>query len=114
MSDFVINPIDIGKRVRQLRLKQNKTQCYYADMLYISPSYLALIESGKRLPTIEVLIHISKVADVTLDYLVYGDDTNMDSIQKTFDRLRATYSDNDIKNALRLTEYYLELINNKE
>lgn len=109
MAEFIANAQDIGYRIRSLRLRQNKTQSYYADLLYISPSYLALIEAGKRMPNIDVLVRISTLADVSLDYIIFGKDDNLDSEQKTFDRLKNTYSKNDIKKALRLTEFYLKL-----
>lgn len=109
MTEFIVNAKDIGIRIRSLRLKQNKTQSYYADLLYISPSYLALIESGKRIPNIDVLVRISTIADVSLDYIIFGKDDNLDPMQKTFDRLRNTYSENDLKKALKLAEYYLKL-----
>ena len=50
MNNIILNPKELGERIRKLRFKRNKTQSYFADMLYISPSYLALIESGKRVP----------------------------------------------------------------
>ncbi len=109
MTDFSINPAAIGARVRKLRKKQGKTQAYYADLLYISPSYLALIESGKRIPTLEVLAQIAKVGDVTLDYLVFGDKTHLDEEQETFNRLRSSYPKAKLKNALKLAEYFLNL-----
>lgn len=111
MTEFIVNSEDLGARVRSLRLKQNKTQSYFADILYISPSYLALIESGKRIPNLDVLVRISTVADVSLDYLVFGKDDTLDSEQKTFDRLRISYSSDEIRRALRLAEYYLKLSN---
>ena len=76
MTDFSINLTDIGNRIRTIRKKQKKTQSYYADLLYISPSYLALIESGKRTPTIEILAQISKMSDVSVDYLLFGKSSN--------------------------------------
>ena len=72
MIDYTVNPAAIGERIRRLRLKQNKTQSYWADMLFISPSYLSLIEDGKRIPKLEVLIQLARVGQVSLDYLVFG------------------------------------------
>lgn len=114
MNEFIVNSEDLGARVRSLRLKQNKTQSYYADMLYISPSYLALIESGKRIPNLDVLVRIATVSDVSLDYLVFGKDDALDPEQKTFDRLRFSYPPAEIRRALRLAEYYLELSSQKD
>lgn len=109
MADYPINAVDIGNRIKKLRRKQGKTQTYFADMLFISPSYLALIESGKRVPTIEILAQIAKVSEVTLDYLVFGDESNVDIPQLTLNRLRQTYSSNKIQKALQIAEFYLSL-----
>ncbi len=109
MTDFSINPAAIGERVRSLRKKQGKMQAYYADMLYISASYLALIESGKRLPTVDVLAQIARVGGVTIDYLVFGDKTSLDEEQETFNRLRSSYPKEELDKALKLAEFYLKL-----
>lgn len=47
MNNYNIDAQALGERIRKLRLKKNKTQAYFADILYISSSYLALIEAGK-------------------------------------------------------------------
>lgn len=111
MSNFVIDQKAIGGRIRDLRTKKHKSQSYYADLFYISPSYLALIEAGKRIPNLEVLVQIAKVCEVTLDYLVFGDNPIPDNIQNEFTRLCSLYSAKDMEKALKLTEFYLQLAN---
>lgn len=113
MGNYSINLLEMGKRIKALRLKQNKTQSYFADILYISPSYLALIESGKRTATIDVLAQISKVCNVSTDYLLFGTPIPPENVnQKTFQQLVDVYPPNEIDKSLRLAKYYLEL--NKE
>ena len=73
MNNYNIDAQALGERIRKLRLKKNKTQAYFADILYISPSYLALIEAGKRVPNLDVLVHIAEITDVSIDYLIFGD-----------------------------------------
>lgn len=109
MNNIILNPKELGERIRKLRFKRNKTQSYFADMLYISPSYLALIESGKRVPNLDLLIHIAKFTDVTLDYLVFGDDPNCDPLQMTFNRLNDSYENRQLERAMKLAEFYLEM-----
>ncbi len=109
MNNIILNPQELGERIRALRLKKNKTQSYFADMLYISSSYLALIESGKRVPNLDLLIHIAKFTDVTLDYLVFGDDPKCDPLQMTFTRLNDSYDEKQMGRALKLAEFYLEM-----
>lgn len=105
-----INLTDMGNRIKLLRLKQRKTQEYFADMLFISPSYLALIESGKRTATIDVLAQIAKVCDVSVDYLLFGiSDYTNSQVHRKLDRLINMYSNEQIEKALQLAEYYLQL-----
>lgn len=114
MKNYNIDAKALGERIRKLREKKNKTQAYFADILYISPSYLALIEAGKRIPNLDVLIHISQLTDVSIDYLIFGDDPNSDTLQLTFERLNKSYSDDKVRRALRLAEFYLEMENEKD
>ena len=109
MDSTLINANEIGARIRELRLKQNKTQSYFADIVYITPSYLSLIEEGKRIPNIEVLAQIAKSTDVSLDFLIFGKKEQSSNIHNTFVRLCSNYSEDDIKRALKLSEYYLKL-----
>lgn len=113
MGNNSINLVEMGNRIKLLRTKQKKTQKYFADLLYISPSYLALIEQGKRTATLDVLAQIAQVCDVSTDYLLFGisneqneqDEKNF----RTFRRLSDCYPPHKMKNALRLAEYYLSL-----
>lgn len=112
MTNNSVNLVEMGMRIKLLRNKQKKTQKYFADMLYISPSYLALIEQGKRTITIDVLAQIAKVCDVSTDYLLFGDsaDTGTQN-SKAFHRLEDSYSPEKIQKALKLSEFFLSMEN---
>lgn len=113
MVNNSIDLVEMGARIKKLRTDQNKTQKYFADMLFISPSYLTLIEQGKRTVTIDVLAQLAKVCDVSVDYLLFGISYEQtENNYRTFQRLSEKYPTHEIKNALRLAEYYL-LLNNK-
>ena len=109
MEQFVVDPKAIGERVKNLRIKQKKTQSYYADMLYISPSYLSLIEEGARVPKIEVLVQLARVGGVSLDYLIFGEEETNET-KMIFDRMQNNYTESEIKKALLLAEYFLQLV----
>lgn len=91
MNNYNIDAQALGERIRKLRLQKNKTQAYFADILYISPSYLALIEAGKRVPNLDVLVHIAEITDVSIDYLIFGDNKEPNSLQLTLERLNKSY-----------------------
>ena len=110
MVNSSVNLIEMGNRIRLLRAKQKKTQKYFADMLYISPSYLTLIEQGKRTVTLDVLAQIAKVCDVSTDYLLFGASSNQtDSNHKAFQRLSDSYPPEKVENALKFAELYLSI-----
>ena len=52
--------MDIGKAIKELRIKDAATQIEFAKSIGITQSYLSLIEKGHKKPSLEV---IEKVAD---------------------------------------------------
>ena len=48
MDTYTVDLESMGKRIRELRNTQNKTQEVFADMIHISSSYLALIEQDRK------------------------------------------------------------------
>ncbi|WP_448059891.1 helix-turn-helix domain-containing protein [Cellulomonas hominis] len=63
----------IADRVRQARLAAGLSQTALAGDSF-SPSYISLIESGRREPTDPVLTALAERLGSTLEYLKYGDD----------------------------------------
>lgn len=59
----------LGKRIKQLRIKQGLTQEKLAESAKIDYSYLNLIESGKRNPSIKVVVKIARALRVSLSEL---------------------------------------------
>ncbi|RQN09839.1 XRE family transcriptional regulator [Clostridium butyricum] len=62
--------INLGKNIKQERLKSNLTQEQLAEMLGISTSYMGRIERGERNLPIDTLIQISNILNVSIDYLL--------------------------------------------
>lgn len=56
--------MDFGKAVRILRATRNLQQRELAQMCALDPSYVSLIESGKRKPSLEVLETIARATHV--------------------------------------------------
>ncbi len=59
----------LGKRIKELRIKQSLTQEKLAEFAKIDYSYLNLIESGKRNPSIKVITKIARALRVSLPEL---------------------------------------------
>lgn len=58
-----------GSRVRELRKKKGLTQEKLAELAMIDYSYLNLIESGKRNPSLKRIAKLARVLDVKLKEL---------------------------------------------
>lgn len=66
------NMKECGNRIRQLRIQHGYTQEGFAKELNINRSYLSRIESGKKGSSVDLLIQISELFRVSLDYIVIG------------------------------------------
>ena len=63
-----------GKRIQLLRIQHGYTQEECAKALNIDRSNLSRIESGRRGCSLDLLVQLSNIFGVTLDYLVFGQD----------------------------------------
>lgn len=62
--------VDFGNNLKTLRLKKNWTQAQLAQKLGITKSVISAYETGIRLPSYDILIHIAKIFNVSTDYLL--------------------------------------------
>lgn len=62
--------VDFGNTLKTLRLKENMTQAQLAQKLGVTKSVISAYETGLRLPSYDILIHIAKIYNVTTDYLL--------------------------------------------
>lgn len=66
----MLNKEEIGKRIAFFRRERGITQKELADFLHISYQAVSKWESGKSLPTVEMLYEISNLLHVTVDILL--------------------------------------------
>lgn len=62
--------IYFGEKLRSLRLEHKMTQQELADRLDLVKGSISAYEQSKKYPSIEVLIKICKVFNVSADYLL--------------------------------------------
>ena len=62
--------VDFGNTLKTLRLRENMIQAQLAQKLGLTQSVISAYETGLRLPSYDVLIHISKIFKVSTDYLL--------------------------------------------
>ncbi len=62
----------LGERIALLRRGCGWSQSELARQLHISPSAVGMYEQGRREPSLEALVEISRVFGVSADYLLTG------------------------------------------
>ena len=92
--------INIGKRLKNARKKNGKTIEDVLDAVKISKQSLINYEKGRGNPSLFTIIELCNVYDISLNYLVYGEDKNYSRISNSTKRkiysLASLDSDNDI------------------
>lgn len=78
----------IAKNISELRKYNNMTQLELAEKLNYSDKAVSKWERGESIPDISVLLEISKLFSVTLDYLVTDDHEKRESITKEEKKLK--------------------------
>ena len=66
------NVVQSGKRIQQLRTEKEYTQDQLAVALNINRSFVSRIESGKKGCSVDILIQLSEIFRVSLDFLILG------------------------------------------
>ena len=60
---------NLGDRLKELRIKKRLTQKELSDKLYVSDKTISKWEQNKSSPDLDLLIELSIIFDVSLDYL---------------------------------------------
>ena len=71
--------MNIGEKIKDIRLKNNLTQQELGDKLFVSDKTVSSWESGRTLPDINTIIEISKIFDISVVNLI--NDTNDNNIE---------------------------------
>lgn len=69
---YYYDPVQTGIRIKALRQQRGDTQEAFAEHLHTTRSHIAKLEHGVRSPSLELLVEISALTGVTLDYLILG------------------------------------------
>ena len=69
--------VDLGSKIKQLRIAKRLTQVQVAERLHISKGMISSYETNIRLPSYDVLIKFANLYGVTTDYLLGFNKSNM-------------------------------------
>lgn len=62
----------LGPRIAALRTASGLSQAGLAKLLLISPSAVGMYEQGRREPSVDTLVQMSRIFGVTTDFLLTG------------------------------------------
>ncbi len=62
--------VDFGNRLKTQRLSKNMTQSQLAHKLGLTKSVISAYETGLRMPSYDILIHIARIFNVSTDFLL--------------------------------------------
>lgn len=62
----------LAEQIVTLRKKAGMSQQRLAERLQVVPSAIGMYEQGRRTPSIDILIQMAEVFQVSLDYLITG------------------------------------------
>lgn len=68
MGDEIL--IQLGSRIRQIRLEKNLTQAELAERCECNRNYISMLERGERNPSFKSLVMIAKGLGVNIQKLV--------------------------------------------
>jgi transcriptional regulator with XRE-family HTH domain len=86
--------IEIGNRIRLLRVQQQRTLADIAAMCQFTPSLLSKIENGKILPSVGTLIKIADALGTSVNAIIESETSNTviyTSREKTYESLITTH-----------------------
>ncbi len=104
-----------GQRVKKLRRDKGLTQIQLADELYISESYIALIEADKRNPSMDIMVKLADYFCVTSDYLIRGSADNVkEKSSREWTEMTEGRSDKEIAYAIELVKAFFDCLDDKK
>lgn len=85
--------VDFSQRLRQLRGDKHLTQAQVAQRVGVTASMISSYETDLRLPSYDVLIRLSNLFGVTVDFLLGHDDRRFVDISALSDEEAAVVCD---------------------
>lgn len=99
----------IGNRVKELRLRNSLTQKKLAELVMVSPSSIARLETGESMVSVFTMIRIAKVLQVPTSAILMEDSQgeNVREDLRFIDTILEKVALDERKKIIRLIEYGL-------
>lgn len=99
----------VGINIRKYRTEKKISQEKLAEMAYLSPKYIGIIERAEKTPSLTTLVNIANALDVTTDMLLCNVLNRHNEIRSslTFDRINKL-SEKEKERIYAIIEAFLE------
>ena len=88
----------LGKRIRSARMEAGLSQALLAEFVDISPQYISHIETGRKKVSLDIIVRIATVLNLSLDQLITDIHyNNMHAYYELLSSLLSECSDQDRK-----------------
>ena len=107
---IIIDKKAVGSRINQIRIRKGYTLEAFGKLFSVSKSNVLKWEQGQSLPNKERLASISKIADITVNELLYGsiDEFLQNNLKNFIFNYSDIHSDLLCFNYFEITKKYLE------
>ena len=95
-----------NERLREARRKANITQISLAKMCNVSQGTIANWESGYRTPDLQMFAKLSKILNVSLDYLIENDSSESDETKKATQVDLQGFTQDEFNKVMSESEWY--------
>jgi transcriptional regulator with XRE-family HTH domain len=73
----------IGAKIRAKRVQKSLNQVQFASLIGISQTHLSQIELGKKKPSLDLLVVISKALECSINDLIQDDANPLEPVRDT-------------------------------
>lgn len=105
----------VGERIKKIRLHTGMTQCKLAEKLdYTSERQLQRIESGETSCSVDKLMELAQILNVSPDYILFGDNKVYENRWERYMEGKADRQIQYISKILEAATENLGILSNKE
>jgi len=109
-----MNYFKIGERIRKTRRAHDISQEVLAEMVDISVTHMSHIETGNTKLSLPVITDIAVALNVSIDYLVFGDERDEKPYYRQIEEILCTCSPDNMRILLGQLDSLNKLLNANE
>lgn len=111
MQVMNVDYFKIGERIRKMRRAHDISQEVLAEMVDVSTTHMSHIETGNTKMSLEVLVDIANALNVSIDYLVFGEEKEENKYYRQLEGILATSTPDNARIMLGMVDSLNKLLN---